>query len=284
MPRTARRRSGGRANAAHSIWPAKASPRTRSSAATWCSIPNCTRRRIASTPSCACCRARRSRSANGFRCGCITPRPRSERACRLARRRTDPAGRVGRRPAGARPADRRRGPRSLRHPRRVGPAHDRRRPVHRSASAGPATARAERQAQRAALAIADPQAAFAALLAAPPFAWDLAIFARDRALSAAQTERLAEKLGLVLLQSGASKIAISPDRWRIFTSSLLEELAAYHAENPDLQGIGREKLRLLLQPRLPAPVFVIALQTGGPQRRIGSGRLLRPPGRRMRRA
>jgi selenocysteine-specific elongation factor len=118
----------------------------------------------------------------------------------------------------------------------------------------------ERQAQRAAMAIADPQAAFAALLAAPPFAWDLAVFSRDRALHAAQTERLAEELRLVLLESGTSRIAISTDRWRIFTSILSEQLAAYHAENPDRQGIGRERLRLLLQPRLRAPVFVIALQ------------------------
>jgi selenocysteine-specific elongation factor len=117
-----------------------------------------------------------------------------------------------------------------------------------------------RCAQRQALAIADPPAAFAALLSAPPFAWDLAAFARDRAMPAAQTQRLAEKLGLLLLESGASRIAVSPERWRIFTSDLLEQLAVYHAENPDLQGIGREKLRLSLQPRLPAPLFVVALQ------------------------
>jgi selenocysteine-specific elongation factor len=118
----------------------------------------------------------------------------------------------------------------------------------------------ERQAQRAAMAIADPEAAFAALLDAPPFAWDLAVFSRDRALKAEQTERLAEKLRLVLLESGISKIALSSDHWRSFASSLLEQLAAYHAENPDLQGIGRDRLRLLLQPRLPARAFVVALQ------------------------
>jgi selenocysteine-specific elongation factor len=118
----------------------------------------------------------------------------------------------------------------------------------------------ERQAQRDAMAIADPLAAFAALLAAPPFAWNLAVFARDRALPAARTAALAEELGLVLLESDGGRIAISADRWRIFTSSLLAQLAAYHAENPDQQGIGRERLRLSLQPRLPAPVFVSALR------------------------
>jgi selenocysteine-specific elongation factor len=118
----------------------------------------------------------------------------------------------------------------------------------------------ERQAQREAMSSADPETAFAALLDTPPFAWDLAVFSRDRVLSAAQMERLAEKLRLVILESVPSRIAISSDRWRNFASSLLERLAAYHAENPDLQGIGREKLRLLLEPRLPAPVFLVALQ------------------------
>jgi selenocysteine-specific elongation factor len=114
----------------------------------------------------------------------------------------------------------------------------------------------ERQAQRAALAIADPVAAFVALLDAPPFAWDLAVFARDHALTVPLTERLMGESGLVLLDA----VAIAPDRWRTFASTLLEQLAAYHVANPDLQGIGREKLRLLLLPRLPAPVFVSALQ------------------------
>ena len=118
----------------------------------------------------------------------------------------------------------------------------------------------ERQAQRVAMAVADPETALAALLDTPPFAWDLAVFSRDRALKAEQTERLAEKLKLVLLASGTSRIAMSLDRWRSFTSSLLEQLAAYHADNPDLQGIGREKLRRLLQPRLPARAFIVALQ------------------------
>ena len=118
----------------------------------------------------------------------------------------------------------------------------------------------ERQMQRAALAIDDPPTAFAALLAVPPFASDIASFARDRALADAQTDRIVTGQGLVVLDSGSSRTAISPDRWQIFTSSVMAQLADYHAQNPDLQGVGREQLRLLLQPRLPMPVFSIALQ------------------------
>ncbi len=118
----------------------------------------------------------------------------------------------------------------------------------------------ERRAQRAALSIADPLAAFAALLASPPYAWDLAVFARDRALGAAQRQQLADEPGFILLEKDSCAIAISAMQWRLFTAGLLEQLGAFHAENPDLQGIGREKLRLLLQPRLLASVFAIALQ------------------------
>jgi selenocysteine-specific elongation factor len=118
----------------------------------------------------------------------------------------------------------------------------------------------ERLMQRAAHAITDPLAAIEALLATPPFAWDLAVIARDRALTASQTERISQALGFVLLEAGTSGIAIAPDRWQAFGTLLVEQLTAYHAENPDVQGIGREKLRLVMQPRLPAAVFVVALQ------------------------
>jgi selenocysteine-specific elongation factor len=117
----------------------------------------------------------------------------------------------------------------------------------------------ERQAQRAALANAAPLAVLAALLAVPPFAWDIATFARDRTLSVAEAEGLIEQLELVVLESGASRIAVLPERWQLFEQSLLQQLAAYHECNPDLQGMGREQLRVSLQPRLPAPAFVTAL-------------------------
>ena len=71
---------------------------------------------------------------SGFRCGCIMPRPKSARtsSCSATLRscRARPC------PARARPADRgAAGP--LRRPRRIRSTHDRRRPLHRPASAGP---------------------------------------------------------------------------------------------------------------------------------------------------
>ena len=127
----------------------------------------------------------------------------------------------------------------------------------------------ERRRQLAALALPDPAAAFAALLDAPPFAWDLAAFARDRTLSAAQAERLATQAGLVQLQAGEASVAMSAEHWLGFSADLVKQLGVYHSENPDLQGLGREKLRLQLQPRLPPPVFIAALQ-----RLAGAGELV----------
>jgi selenocysteine-specific elongation factor len=118
---------------------------------------------------------------------------------------------------------------------------------------------AERIAQRAALAVVDPQLAFAALLDAPPFVWDIAAFARDRALSGARQDELVAALNPVVFHSGDERIAISQAHWQTFVASLLECLQTFHALHPDLQGMGREKLRLALQPRLPAAAFALAL-------------------------
>jgi selenocysteine-specific elongation factor len=119
---------------------------------------------------------------------------------------------------------------------------------------------AARETQRAALAMADPQQAFAALLEAPPYAWDLSAFARDRALSASMRDDIATALSPVLFHVDDERIAIGQLHWRSFVAGLVERLETFHAANPDLQGMGREKLRLALQPRLPASAFALALQ------------------------
>ena len=118
----------------------------------------------------------------------------------------------------------------------------------------------ERQLQRAALSIVDPRASLAALLDVPPFSVDWSAFARDHSLSIAHAQQLTGDLELVILRSGTSGVGISPRRWELFSANLLQCLAAYHAENPDLQGIGREKLRTSLEPRLARPAFIVALQ------------------------
>lgn len=118
----------------------------------------------------------------------------------------------------------------------------------------------ERRALRAALEPSDPSTAFAALLNTPPFAFDLAEFARDRGLSAEQRDELASRLRPVILESGVSRIAVAQERWALFASTMLERIGAYHADNPDLQGLGREQLRIASQPKLPKAAFDVALK------------------------
>ena len=141
---------------------------------------------------------------------------------------------------------------------------------------------AERQAQRAALVMSDPHAAFAALLDAPPFAWDMQRFARDRALSAARMDAIAAALSPAIFAAGDERVAISTTHWHRFVARLLEFLGAFHAAHPDLQGVGRERLRLALQPRLPATAFALALQHPDlAQRIVRDGAFVRLPGHTM---
>src|SRR3984957_7610205 len=136
----------------------------------------------------------------------------------------------------------------------------------------------EKREQRAALALADPSASFAALLETPSFAFDLPAFARDRALSAERRDQLASALGLVILEAGDSKIVLNPERWALFASTMLERIGAYHAENPDLQGLGREQLRVTSQPKLPKPAFDVALKKlAGSSRLVLDGAFVRLP-------
>jgi selenocysteine-specific elongation factor len=136
----------------------------------------------------------------------------------------------------------------------------------------------ERREQRAALALSDPSACLAALLETPPFAFDLGAFARDRALSAERTDQLAPRLGLIILESGDSRIAVSRERWDLFGSTMLERIGAYHAEHPDLQGLGREQLRVTSRPKLPKPAFDVALKKlAGSSQLVLDGAFVRLP-------
>lgn len=119
----------------------------------------------------------------------------------------------------------------------------------------------ERMAQLAAHAIREPEPALATLLECPPAFVDLTMFARDRALGADNVEQLAEKLGLIRIPVQRGVIALLSDRWLQLKNNMLDRLAAFHRDNPDLPGIGLERLRLQLESRLPAPVFAAALQS-----------------------
>ncbi len=117
----------------------------------------------------------------------------------------------------------------------------------------------ERLGQLEALAEPAPDRAVTRLLGMPPGTLDLTGFCRDRALAADAAETLTRNLDLVALKVGEGITALSSTRWDGYTAALAGALAAFHAENPDLQGLGSERLRLQLEPRLPRPVHVAAL-------------------------
>src|ERR1700722_10060972 len=80
----------------------------------------------------------------------------------------------------------------------------------------------ERREQRVLLPLAAPSACLAALLETPPFAFDVAAFARDRAVSVERKDQLVSELGLVILESGDSRIAVTRERWALFALTMLE--------------------------------------------------------------
>jgi selenocysteine-specific elongation factor len=117
----------------------------------------------------------------------------------------------------------------------------------------------ERLGQIQAMTAPDPRVALGKLLDIAPFYLNIDAFARDRALSAEETSHLAADTIRIPPETGA--VVMAPARWLRFRQRLLADLDTYHADNPDQPGIGLERLRLLGEVRLPAPVFRQALQT-----------------------
>jgi selenocysteine-specific elongation factor len=119
----------------------------------------------------------------------------------------------------------------------------------------------ERLAQLVAHARSDPAEALAALLDRSPFYLDLSAFARDRALSEAEIAAAIGRCDGIKVQTSSTTLALSAAAWLGLKRSLLATLQKFHADHPDLQGIGVEPLRLQLEPRLPAPGFIAILQS-----------------------
>jgi selenocysteine-specific elongation factor len=117
----------------------------------------------------------------------------------------------------------------------------------------------ERLAQLQAHMIGDAEGALAALLETAPHYVDLIAFARDRALGEIQVQTMCERLGVIKATGGARVFAVSAAVHLQLKRGLLAALQSFHAENPDLPGIGLERLRLQLHPRLPAPAFLSIL-------------------------
>ena len=120
-------------------------------------------------------------------------------------------------------------------------------------------------------------AALAAMLAVAPV--DLPVFTRDRALSIPDAQNAIRTAGAVIL----GDLALSHDHLDGLRTQLQQALARFHEQNPDMAGLGREKLRLALTPRLPKPEFLSFLRDeAGAGRAVMDGAFLRLPGHEVR--
>ena len=128
----------------------------------------------------------------------------------------------------------------------------------------------ERLAQLAAHALSDPAEAVSALLAAPPNHFELDVFARDRALGPDEADAVISTLDLAVLSNSSPRTVMTRPAFEGLWREIAEKLAAFHAENPDLSGMGIERLRLAVAPKLPAAAFRQMLQA---RARDGSVRL-----------
>ncbi len=118
----------------------------------------------------------------------------------------------------------------------------------------------DRLAALAALAAPDPGTALGHLLAVPPYLVDWTGFARDHALGDAQGAALLAAMGAASLETEAGRFLLSEAQWTGYAAALHACVARFHEEQAEMQGIGRERLRLAVEPRLPPAVFAAALK------------------------
>jgi selenocysteine-specific elongation factor len=118
----------------------------------------------------------------------------------------------------------------------------------------------ERRTVIEALAERTPARALERVLAEPGSWIDLDTFVRDRAIGLDAAARLVSGLELVTLPFGSSRAAMQPGTWERLRTRVGEALDAFHAERPDLPGIGLEQLRKGDKPPLPLPIFMAAVR------------------------
>ena len=113
---------------------------------------------------------------------------------------------------------------------------------------GPARGRSQPQrlAQLAALAIADPAVALAALADAAPDGVDLAHFAQARHLRADETDALHRQLGLHRVPGASGLLGLTTKQWQQWQARVLQAVDAWHASQPDSLGPDEAALRQAL--------------------------------------
>jgi selenocysteine-specific elongation factor len=117
----------------------------------------------------------------------------------------------------------------------------------------------ERRAALGALDAPVGPAMLSALTNLDPWLVDLNLFVRDHGLSPQATDALLQSAKLVMLPGEGATWGAAPAIWAGLRRSAATALAAFHTENPDLQGITAAGLRAAVQPRLAPVPFRAAL-------------------------
>ena len=116
-----------------------------------------------------------------------------------------------------------------------------------------------RRAELVALSAKDPAVAIDQVLAGTDWI-DLDGFARDRGLGDDAMAAIVTSMSLVVFALPEGRVAMRPQTWGRLAENIGQALDAFHAERPDLPGIGLEQLRKTEKPALPVPLFMAVLR------------------------
>ena len=116
-----------------------------------------------------------------------------------------------------------------------------------------------RRAELVALAARDPAVAIDQVLAGTDWV-ALDGFAAIAALGADAVAAIVASLSLVVFALADGRVAMRPATWEALAENIGQTLDSFHAERPDLPGIGLEQLRKVEKPALPVPLFMAVLR------------------------
>ncbi|WP_297323086.1 selenocysteine-specific translation elongation factor [uncultured Bartonella sp.] len=119
----------------------------------------------------------------------------------------------------------------------------------------------ERFSYLAAMEKDDPGDALSSLLAVPPFGVDWVSFCRSRNLSQEEADKLLSTGDFVILQHGQNCFVMAVDKKQSLQIAIIDYLQKFHDSEPDLFGVGLEKLRRDIAPDIRAPYFRDLLQS-----------------------
>jgi selenocysteine-specific elongation factor len=97
------------------------------------------------------------------------------------------------------------------------------------------------------------------LLKLPPHFVNLTAFTRDRALSDGQMSAAIDELFIVTIAAAGTLYGMKESAVEDLRRDVSADLGEFHVDNPDLPGMGIEKLRLRLAPLMPKPMFIAIL-------------------------